>query len=359
MTKKQIKRGAALLHGLFVVLFVALFAVNSCTYDYFDDETNFRLYVPQIHAALFDQGGVGSDAPAIDDREIEAIDRLLVTFHTMDGKHVLTRELEAPFDARYFIEPGVLRFKLPPGQYRITCWANYTPGMVTEGEMLSSSYKGVGAYDPDRFMYGVSPSNPRVLFLDDVKVWPLGAVETMTPVTANIDERCEFKSQVICAFEGLPQTAYYTRIETVYKGPATRLGFDGAFSRFNDADIHFHDLSTGGMAFGDYSYSNLIYPSTQTRFDPNAEPWRGGGEDIELEIRLYIGEMLSGELTVTRDDLTRLDPEDRPVDGDDNPMTDLVLYPRSTIKFTFDDFMLVGVRLTPWGDIETGVIELN
>lgn len=368
MTIKNIKRTFALLQGLFLVIF----AVNSCTYDYFVDETNFRLYVPQIHAALYDQGAIDSDVAPIDGEEVESIERFYVAFHRMgDGAHLLTREVTAPFEPSDYIDPGVLRFKLPPGQYRITCWADYTPGMLTEGKDLSSSHKATWLYDADRFMYNPSTSQPRVLFLDDVTVYPLGSPETLNPVTANMDQKCEFKSTVACRFEGLNDLGiYFSRIETTYIGSATKLCFDGIFAKFNDGDVIYDEILTPNLTTDDrFSYSRTMFPSAGMEFIPQDEAevyYDGTGDEIEVNIKLYDHTgALSGSLTVNSEELTRLldegaiNNDDLPEDENGNKITDLVLYPRKTITFVFRGLVFVGVELTPWGEIEDGEVILH
>ncbi len=312
-----------------------LFTAWACTYDYFEDETNFRLYVPQI--------------------ENGEIETFYVSFHSLDddGRHVITRKVSAPFDDNELLKQGILKFKLPQGRYDITTFADHAEGSLTEGEHLSASHKGMSVLDADRHAYAASDTRPRALFLRGTQVFPIGHPSGKEPVEADVDEDCLIKGTIACKFIGLPESV--TDIEVTYKGLATRYGFDGYFSRFNDDDTHIHrHVATRTRAPGDVEISNHIFPSTGLHHDPlNPDP-TATGEPVELEIAFYNGSSWMGGAFFTAADFEALPPDERPVDGDENPLTELVLNPRQTITFTFKGFTVVGIELTDWGEIVQG-----
>lgn len=315
-----------------------LFVVaDSCTYDYFVDETNFRLHVPQI--------------------ERGEISNIYVAFHDEEGNHIFTRRVPAPFD---MIEEGIMKFKIFPGNYSISVFADYDDEMMIENRHFSESYKSARLFDGFANTYSPSQSQPRALFMRDVTIYPMGHPESKTVVEADIDELHRFKGTIVCRFRDMP-TGSITRIVTTYKGPSTRLDFDGAFRRFDPADVYRHEFPTAeNSQQGEVVCTSTVYPSTGETYDDvlSLSPV-SGGEEIEFKIDFYNGDTWAGGTTLTKDDLAALDDESKPVDGDGNRVEDLVLRPRKTIALLFKGFTLVGVGLEPWGPAEDGDFDIH
>jgi hypothetical protein len=310
-----------------------LVATGSCTYDYFEDETNFRLYVPQI--------------------ERGEISRFYVSFHRMDGRdegeHVLTREVSAPFDQNETLQQGILKFKLPPGQYEISTFADYDPDMISMGEHLSASRKIVASYGTDPDTYALNNTQPRALFLRGTTVYPINHPDGQIPVEADIDEECRFKGRILCRFLNLPSSI--TSAEVTYRGLATRYDFDGVFRRFTDGDAlrDSHPITTSGNA----TISNYIYPSTGVSHGAD-NGYIDNGLPIELSIAFYGGSSRVGEASFTSADLATIDPANLPK-RNGIPVTDeLLLYPRDEVEFLFKDWVILGIDLHPWGEINSG-----
>ena len=75
----------------------------SCTYDYFKDETNYQVYVPEV----------------VDNKVSDC--RVLVYDET--GVLVGARYEAAPWkDPR--MRAGLFSFRLPPGEYKVYCYTN-------------------------------------------------------------------------------------------------------------------------------------------------------------------------------------------------------------------------------------------
>lgn len=325
----------------FAAVCLMLVVAGSCTYDYFVDETNFRLYVPQIKNG--------------------EISEFYVAFHQLDeskvdGPHVITRKYTAPFDGDDFIREGILRFKLPPGEYDISTFADYEKDMLTEGRRLGDSYKGVRAIDGARAVYVPSRTKPRSCFLRDVTVYPLGHPDSRTVHEADINEECLFKGEIICRFEGLPvdedTETSITDIRVSYRGNATRYGFDGIFRTNTQDDTQQADFVVADNKTNDsiVECSSLIFPSAGVvhggRYD---EPTRQK-DDITLDIEFYSNGSWAGSARLTPADIERLAPTDQ--NGD--PITELVLDSREIITIVFKGFTVLGIELKGWGDIETG-----
>ena len=95
-------------NGLLIVLFtclLSLFGIISCTYDYFEDETNYQVYVPEVVA--------------------NSITDCRVMVYTEDGVLVKERYAVGPSwgsDPRE--QTGLFSFRLPPGKYQVYCYTN-------------------------------------------------------------------------------------------------------------------------------------------------------------------------------------------------------------------------------------------
>ncbi len=195
--------------------------------------------------------------------------------------------------------------------------------------------------------------------MNNITVYPMGHPDAPEAVEADIHEDYRFKGTISCRFVDLP-TNNITHIAATYKGPSTRFDFDGGFRRFDHTDIYRHEFITAqNSEDGDVVCTSLVFPSTgETHTGPGVRA-ETGGEEIELRIDFYSGDVWSGGATFTAADLAALDEEGRPVDENGNRVEDLVLRPRQTIGFLFKGFTLVGIGLEPWGPIEDGPIVIH
>lgn len=319
------------------------FTLFSCTYDYFEDETNFLVYVPQIKEGT--------------------IKNYYIAFHDESGNHILTRTVTLPLDLsdtrNDVVKEGILKFKMNPGNYRITSFADYTPDRLTTGEAFDNSFKGEIKCDPAAFHphdevlendYEISSTNPRFL-MTRATVYPIGHPQGKDPVLIDMNDSTFFKGRVDIDFKGLPSQV--ATIVVGYRGVGTMLYFSSFVGRYADLDrvLASYPASGGG---GTISLSgNLLYPSagckTNTKSVPAAE------QPLELDVYLYgsNGSMI-GIFSFTDEDFRALADSKKPKDGNGNPVTSLVLYPRQTIKFTFQEFMVVSIDLQGWEDTTEG-----
>lgn len=333
ITYNTIKYGRWLL-GIYLMMFT----ITSCSYDYFEDENNFRVYVPQI--------------------ERGEIERFYIAFHDKAAKHTITRQIESPFTKDELMKQGILRFKLPYGEYSISCFADYTPGSITEGNQLTDSYKKQDQIEGDT--YRSSTSNPRSLFTSAV-VYPIGHPDAAILRTIDIDKNQCYKGKVISRFEKLPSQV--ARIDIYYKGLSTKYGFDSTFDRFSPNDCIYASFDVGTNTQGIITEcQNRVDPSVNSTFGRSAPISKALGNisaaPMELEIKLFdASNNIVGILPFTVDDFEYFkvnNPSQVPVDEHGNPIEKLVLNPQSTIILTFKGFTIVSIQLYGWGDIIEG-----
>jgi len=317
----------------FLVISLLVFGSFSCTYDYFEDESNFIVYVPQI--------------------EDGTIDNFYIAIHDAQGNHLVTRKFEAPFDKNDLLKQGIIRFKLPRGDASVSCFANYdSNSTITEGEALTGSYKSQLPSASDPNVYISTDTQPRANFID-VLIYPLGHPSAKQHVEVDMDTDKIFKGRVICRFEDLPSSV--TDLHIFYTGNSTQLGFDGIFREFSTNDRLYAEAATGPYTTGNIiSYPQYIYPSTGVSFLKRNATYVDSGEEIGVEIIFYNGTDIIGSASFQPSDLAALSPDKRPVDGNGNPVTNLILYPQQTIIFTFKGFTIIKIELEDWGDIIPG-----
>lgn len=107
---------------LLIVLctYVAVFlSFTACTYDYYDDETNYLVFVPEVL-----------------DRTVSDC-RIMVYDET--GTLVGTRYDTAPWEQDARMRIGQFCFHLPPGAYRAYCYTNTDSLSFVESESLETS----------------------------------------------------------------------------------------------------------------------------------------------------------------------------------------------------------------------------
>lgn len=333
-THNTVKYGIWLL-GLYLMIFAM--TMTSCTYDYFEDENNFRLYVPQI--------------------ERGEIENFHIAFHDASGRHVLTREINAPFNKDELMKQGILRFKLPCGEnYTISCFANYDIQASTPGQHYTDSYLKKTLIDGTNVYYSRT-TNPRS-FLSTATVYPIGHPEASIARVVNIDEKQCYKGKVTVNFKDLP--AIVARVDIYYKGLATKYIFNGTFDRFSPNDRILASFNTADYTSENIvSFTDIINPSVGVGqfgameplqpFIPTKAPYVPSGEPVELEMRLFdaMGSD-AGSFSFTTDDFQRLkaeDPSKVPTAADGSELDHLVLEPQKTIIFTFKGFLVVSVEI--------------
>lgn len=319
----------------FSVLVLALYTLASCTKDYFLDENNLRVYVPQI------QDG--------------SIDNFYISFYNKNGEHVRTQAFDAPYSQYKTIQDGVLRFKMYPGETSITCFANYTSNSVTQGARLVDSYN-TAVYNATTHI-AMATDNDLRTFLSDFMVYPIGhPLSKSDTVVVDIDETHRLKGQVISKFIDLP--GEITRIGMEYTGVATKLDFMGELSRFDALDRvqSYHDVLNPSARTGrDVQIADKLYPCVNNLVEKSRIAVRAPRmpEDLGLLITFFNGDQVMGTTSFSIRDLPLLAADKRPTDANGVPLDRLILKSNETIIFTFKGFTLLGIELQGWGDIDT------
>ncbi|RHV94453.1 hypothetical protein DXA95_08710 [Odoribacter sp. OF09-27XD] len=314
---KIIKNGRTLLGGLLL----GCMAV-SCTKDYFLDENNYWIYVPQIK-----------------DRSIQDF---YVAFHDAAGNHLRTSRLAAADFNQPYVTDGIIRSKLKPGETNVMCFAQLNTIEVTEGQPLADSWLALPVVDKKAGIYAPGKLDCRML-QKVAEVLPIGHAGARVADTVDIKEDLVYLGTLVLKFKKLPKVV--DRVEVIYSGLATRMSFSGSFTTFTPGDrvkasylpLHQSDNE---------EFKDSFLPSSGTLLEgvaPERPP-------LGLEVFFYSGEDQVGYFT--EKNLS----ENCPVtDGNGEPLPKpWFLEPRHTVSFCFEGFTMVSVQLVGWEDIGQG-----
>lgn len=102
-------------HKLLITITILLSAIclSSCTFDYFEDETNYILYVPDV--------------------EGRSVKDCRVLVYDENGSLAAEKYGALPFEDNPRMQTGMFSFKLKPGRYRVFCYAN-TDSLLFDGK---------------------------------------------------------------------------------------------------------------------------------------------------------------------------------------------------------------------------------
>lgn len=309
----------------------------ACTNDYFVDENNYRIYVPEIQQ--------------------RTIQDFYVAFHDRAGNHLRTRRFSGTdFDEPY-ITDGIVRTKLQVGEVNVMCFAQLNTIAVTEGQPLSESFLSLPTVDESKHIYTTAQLDCRV-YHKVRTVYPIGHPLSQVPDTISMNENCVYTGQIKVNFKNLPPEV--DRVEVLYSGLATRMNFDGTMGVFTPSDRVWVSYDAAGDHSPEMEFGNSFLPSAGTLIGSEAPAGKSPQEKrspLKLEVVFYHGKRQVGYLTES--DLSGVHnpgPDKHPVvDGEGNPVDgDVFLNPRGTIVFNFDGFTLVKITLTEWGDIKPG-----
>ena len=328
-----------------------LYSLASCTYDYFEDENNLWIYVPQVKEGT--------------------IRDFYIAFHDEAGSHMRSSHIYAPFDKNELMLDGTLRFKLKPGEASVTCFAQIGDMPVSEGKPYTDSYlsakpvegaehtfspiptgtdtqpKGTSAGKP------TAPGLPRFL-KTRLSLYPIGHPEAKNKHTIDISEENTYNGKITNEFKDFAGMGV-TRIEIHYTGLATRLCFDGHFDNFTPQDKMqvSYDLHVAGQAGPDYNFSENYFPSSGYDIDAPDAP-----ETTLIPLKVvtyfYDGNNIIGRFSFdsgSLNDGSLNPPVDENGDKIDGP---LFLKPGTQLTFTYKGFTLVAIKLSDWGDIGSG-----
>ncbi|MEG0039173.1 MAG: hypothetical protein RR711_08370 [Bacteroides sp.] len=231
---------------LLIVLYtcwLACLSLTSCTYDYFEDETNYIVFVPEV------MNNTVSDC------------RVMV--YNEAGMLVKVRYASSPFDKDPRIAKGQFAFRLPVGgTYKVYGYTNTDSLLFTDSSSLdqaafrlSDNVSGKQRYNqpPDLFVEKLTPSiiRPGYLYVDTLQTQ-------------------RYTGRITVRFRKLP--AYASQIKSVRlsaQGIASKqhLKDDTWPTRLSENDVMYHQGELGSqpdpnMLEVDYRY----FPSIQNGF---------------------------------------------------------------------------------------------
>lgn len=222
------------------LLLASLYA--SCTYDYFVDETNYRVYVPEV------ANGLVSDC--------------YVAVYDENGHLVRVRHAGWPNDNDPRTAIGIFSFHLQPGKYTTYCYANVGDMQLTGSKSVDESFLAMKELTP-------SSGNPR----EHAYAQPSDVVfQKLTPeigktLQVKIDTTSleKYVGRITVRFKNMPVSlSQVARVQLEATGVATQQYFhrDTLTSRFTKDDYLFNEipLSPGATASA-WEFDRRYFPS--------------------------------------------------------------------------------------------------
>ena len=327
-----------------------LYSLASCTYDYFVDENNLWIYVPQVKEGT-----------------------IYIAFHDEAGSHMRSSHIYAPFNKNELMLDGTLRFKLKPGETSVTCFAQIGDMPVSEGQLYSDSYLSAKPLKGAEHTFTplpagsktgtqnkstatgkpTAPDQPR-FSKTRLSLYPIGHPDAKKIHTIDISEENSYNGKITNEFKNFAGLGV-TRIEIHYTGLATRLCFDGHFDNFTPQDkIQVsYDLPAAGQAGPDYSFSESYFPSSGYDIDAPDAPGTAL-TPLKVVTYFYDDNEIIGRFAFDSGNLNdggMEPPVDENGDKIDGPV---YLTPGAQLTFTYKGFTLVAIKLSEWGDIGSG-----
>lgn len=178
MKKSQSMRKNRLLIVLFTCV-TALLVIVSCTYDYFEDETNYIVVVPEV----------------LDN----SIDDCRVMIYDAAGTLVKERYAAYPWNDGARIMRGEFTFRLPAGEYKVYCYTNTGGVTFIDNQNLETSAFTLNEENTNANTY-VQPSDMFFQVLNRSVIHP-GMLHTDT---TEIDR---YVGRIVVRFKNPPMTA--------------------------------------------------------------------------------------------------------------------------------------------------------
>lgn len=200
-----------------IILLTSLIFFASCTFDYFEDETNYVVYAPKACAEL-----------RTDDYRIEDI-------HIYIYKETLERQRTAsfPFQENTRMKMGNFNFRLFPGSYFSYCFANTEELNFYDVESFRGAVFGLPESDSGEYRYPVSLAGFSVEVINPEIKYPA----PLKTDTVGFNKR--YSGRICIAFEKLTKlnpSLTYNNIKEV-KIEANGVGTYQSFALLTDS-IH-------------------------------------------------------------------------------------------------------------------------
>ena len=269
-----------LLIVFFTACMASIFSYTACTYDYFVDETNYIVYIPEIKDK------------DVDDCRVMVYDKsgLLVGDKSTAN---MANDTKIPL--------GLFTFRLPVGDYKVYCYAN-TGGVAfsDENSHETSAFSMLGNETGDSYL---QPSDVHFDILEHTVKHP-GVLVTDTAAI----ER--YVGRITVRFKNFPfDVTNLASIDLLAEGIATKqyLKQDTLTTCIADTDVMMHtdDLSTISLKDGVLEVDHRYFPSIENSyktlnfgfFDSSGEqiariPVGVADPDTYIPYRLYYGKRL-------------------------------------------------------------------
>jgi hypothetical protein len=247
----------------------------SCTYDYFVDETNYKVYVPEV------ANGQVSDC--------------YVAVYDERGHLVRVRRTGWPGDSDPRAAVGIFSFHLPPGKYTTYCYANVGDMQVTGSQLVNESFFAMKELaplsgNPRQHAYAQPPD---MIFQ---KLTPeIGKTLEIKVDTTALEK---YVGRITVRFKNMPVSmSQVARVQLEAMGVATQQYFhkDTLTSRFTKDDYLFDEmpLSPGATATA-WELDRRYFPSIEGQMTRLNLYFIGASGEVLCSIPVEVIDMNTG-----------------------------------------------------------------
>lgn len=291
---------------LIVVLFICIlsvFGIISCTYDYFEDEMNYKVFVPEIPE--------------------NSITDCRVMVYAEDGTLVKERYISSPWGKDPREQSGIFSFRLLPGKYKVYCYTNTDSITFRDVSSLSSSAFHLNAKNVGDATYS-SPSDILYQLLTPTIVHP-GIMKVDTASVA------KYTGRITVRFKNFP--ANVSSIHDV----ELRAKRSAVIQYLKELDLTGNRLSADDVM---YHYAGLPVQNPVSDY-------------LEVD-HLYLPTVNDGEIVTL--DYTFLDSSGGTVIRIPVEFTDrltglpLVLHSGERIIIEIDSYTIIGITIVGWDE---------
>jgi hypothetical protein len=234
-------RKQRLLIAFFTTCITILLLCAACTYDYFEDETNYIVYVPEVND--------------------KTVDGCRVMIYNKSGLLVGDKSAASSTNDPK-INKGLFAFRLPVGDYKVYCYANIGGISFSDESTLETSAFSLLGGGTER-----TYRQPSDVFYDKFEhtVRHPGILRSDTTTI----ER--YVGRVTVRFKNFPfDLVDLSKIDMIAKGIASRqyLKHDTLTSRITEEDVMVHtdDLSAVSFSEGVLEINHRYFPSPENSY---------------------------------------------------------------------------------------------
>ncbi len=309
-----------------VGLVILCISFVSCGDEYFEDETNLLITIPQISE--------------------NTIDNLHIFLHHTDPTNnsaELAEHYVSPFDDDMRIKDGKLRLAVYPTSYSVICLAN-TENLDTKlkVEVVNNNKLDESYVTLEKKADGIYNSSPKMRMLTHDKIVEAKYIRDlpMNSYSIPVEASSNVTGRIKCVFTDLPSQV--KRIDVYVKNLGSKIFFK---KNAENTEYVYGYASENDYVLSTYNIdkSTTSSQSFESDYFPSYDETKG----LELKVEFFDNSNI--KMASILEDFSDNLP-------DDYAKETVILKKQETLTVEFDGFLVGNITLIGWGDIDNGGI---